>query len=840
MTVSTDVKVVGGLLATALAFGGAGLSFPLLQVLVGLAAIATAAYLVVTPRRWHFDPLIRAALAVLILALILPLLQLVPLPPEVWTMLPGRALPTDIDAILGQSAWRPLSLDVEGTLRSFMTMIPAAILFVGALFLSRSGRVRLLWVILAFALLGSALGIIQATSGGLLTFFPSGHKGFATGLFVNRNHNAAMLLVAMPIVAGLAAMQISRGKPTGIWMTASLSGIILLALGVLGTTSRMGLALLPLTITASLVLLLYRRVGARTVAAAVATLTLIGVMLAVAGRIGRVVERFSGHPELRLTFWTDVRWALDHYGLWGTGFGTFEQVFKSAESLDSVIPQTVNHAHNDFLEIALEGGWPAIGLLIAFVVIVIVGVVRGFSPQARGGRPVSTTIAAVGIGVVLAASLVDYPLRMPALSSVLALLVAMLLRSPQSAHSRSTEVAIADRTGGLWRPARVLALIVLAGLALLMILMGASESRQPGERTGPWAAWSTKAQIELASAALLRGDPNAAAAYGERAIALSPISASAIRSLGLARLAQGRTSEGNRLMQTASVLGWRDPLTQLWAIETAKASNEPEKAVQRAEALFRQGQFIGPTTAQILAVGSDRRTVPFLAKALAANPPWRDSFFAAGEGLAPSAADGWIRLVGALRKTSAPVTRSEGAPSLDALVRAGRVRQAQALWTLLQSDGELIGNGEFEIGRSRRDATRPAMWHVPTSNRQLVRIEDRADAPGKALHIRGTMANRLIEQRLFLPAGRYQLRFWARSNQPLDLRFEWQLICQDERKPQASETALRGRAEWREFGWEFVVPNQDCLIQTLALRRAADTHPEDVWFDSVRLIRQQN
>jgi hypothetical protein len=446
----------------------------------------------------------------------------------------------------------------------------------------------------------------------------------------------------------------------------------------------------------------------------------------------------------------------------------------------------------------------------------------------------------LGIAFFLAASLVDYPLRMTSLSCVLALFVALLLPSPSSPSSKSMAVALPANTSISSRPAAWFAFAVIAVSGFLTIQAGASAFMLQHGRFGAaaaWAPWSTRAQVELASAALIRNDLAGAVAHGERAIALSPISAPAIRSVGLARLAEGRRNQGNRLMQAATVLGWRDPLTQLWAIEAAKASKEPEKAVQRAEALFRQDELVGPATALLLATGVNEQTVPFLAKSMAGNPPWRENFFKAGEGLSPSVAEGWVRLVAALRKTNAPVTQLEGAPSIDALIAAGRLKEAQALWSLLQRDSQLVANGDFQDTFAPRDPTRPVLWHIPTDNRQLIRAEDVDGGSSKALHIRGAMEDRLIEQRLLLPAGHYELRFRMRSDQPADVRLQWRLACQKAGPQQRAESIVPARTGWREYRWPFVVPNQDCAIQTLALRRAGATSPEDVWLDSIRLTR---
>ena len=415
MTINRDFKAIAALLMLSLAVGGSGLSFPRLNLLLQIAALAVAAYLVATPRSWRFPRLTWVALGLVAASLLLPLLQLIPLPPPLWTNLSGRALPAQLDALLGVEQWRPLSLDIERTLRSFVTLLPAAVVFAGALFLRRTDRALLLWVVLGMALLSALLGIVQAASGGALTPYPSGHTGHSTGLFVNRNHNAALLLVAMPIAAALAGIEIVKGKAQAPWVAASAAAVVVLVIGVLGTTSRMGLILLPVAAAASLAVLFYGRARWRLVLAAAAGVAALAVPLFASSRFDRILARFAGFNDPRLDYWTDIQWALDNYGLAGTGFGTFIPVYKSAESLDAVVPKLTNHAHNDFLEILLEGGLPGVLLLVVFGGVLAAAAYGAFKARARPAPTLVTIAALAGIAILLAASLVDYPQRMPAL-----------------------------------------------------------------------------------------------------------------------------------------------------------------------------------------------------------------------------------------------------------------------------------------------------------------------------------------------------------------------------------------------------------------------------------------
>lgn len=848
MTKSRDVWVIGLILAVALAVGGAGVAFPVPRLLLQIVALAGALYFLVTTRSWRLPRQSMLALLLLVAALLLPLAQLVPLPPSVWTQIPGRTLPAEVDAALGISAWRPLTLNIEGTLRSFLNLIPAAVVFAGSLFVARSGRARLLWVVLAFALLSALLGIVQLVTGGSLTPYPSSHSGSPVGLFVNRNHNAALMLVAMPVAVALASMQVARGKPQTPWFIASVSAMVVFAVIVVGTTSRTGLLLLPVAILASLILLLSRRPPLRLVVLIALALAAVTSAILASGRLDQTIGRFSGLHDARFNYWNDIRWALDHYGLAGTGFGTFVPVYKSAESLDSVVPQIINHAHNDYLEVLLEGGIPAVVLVLAFVALLAAALLRLLRDQTQREQSAVTAAAFVGILILLAVSIVDYPLRMPALSAVFALLCALLLPSqaPERPPQGRRPAAAADVEAPRKRlPIPVLAAGV-AGMAAFLVLSvqaGASAyqlSRGRSEAASTWAGWSAEAHARLATEALLRGNVNRALPHAQRTRELFPVSASAVRTVGLAYLSRGDVNRGNRIMQSAVVLGWRDPLTQLWAIEAAKTSREPEKAVQRAEALYRQWVLAAAATTQLLNSAFADEAVPLLAQRLATRPDWRRHFFHASGTLPPATAGAWIRLVEALKNTPAPVSVEEGKPALNALVEAKRIEEAQRLWLLLHHPARLVSNGDFETLPDSGRNSGPAHWQVPSRNGRLVRADPSPrDADNRALRIRSLEDPTILEQRLLLQPGTYGLSYRAHATPPTPAELRWELRClAGQPTVQAADALVEPTSGWQEFGATFIVPLQDCPIQRLALKRTGVTPIENLWIDDIRILRR--
>ena len=76
----------------------------------------------------------RGVLAVVIAIALLPLLQLVRLPPALWTLLPGRdTFSAAYDAAGVSLPWLPISLDPAATWRSFLALIPPIAVFLATI-----------------------------------------------------------------------------------------------------------------------------------------------------------------------------------------------------------------------------------------------------------------------------------------------------------------------------------------------------------------------------------------------------------------------------------------------------------------------------------------------------------------------------------------------------------------------------------------------------------------------------------------------------------------------------------------------------------------------------------
>jgi O-antigen ligase len=117
---------------------------------------------------------------------------------------------------------------------------------------------------------------------------------------------------------------------------------------------------------------------------------------------------------------------------WGGGFGTFDPLFRMREPFDNLSPTYINHAHNDLLEIYIEGGIVALVLVLAFVAWVTLRSVLAWrpTPESVTEEHLVARCGSVLVLMALVASLADYPLRTPAHEAVAAVAVAMLAAWP--------------------------------------------------------------------------------------------------------------------------------------------------------------------------------------------------------------------------------------------------------------------------------------------------------------------------------------------------------------------------------------------------------------------------
>jgi hypothetical protein len=423
------------LLAFSFAFGGASRVNALRLALVELAAlplfVMALSQLAGAPDKAARH---RLALGLLAATVVVPLLQLIPLPPAIWTRLPGREqLVLALELVQMPQGWIPLSLTPVQTWNAVLALVPPVAVFI-AMLLNRDGPLarRAILVLLAFAAINIVTGAIQLATGDR-RFYPyeSTQTGFITGLFANRNHFATLLLISMPFAAALAGQAAAR-RPEHLraWVLILGAVFAVAMLSLLAAQSRAGVILFVPALALSVVVA-WR--AARLGRPKPLVLIIGGILIA--GGLGMgatflppVFDRYdaaSGQTEARFQRWPTVVSAGQTYLPVGAGVGSFDPVFRTVEPLEQLDRTFFNHAHNEYLEIWIETGWFGVALLALLFVWWGRRSWDAWFRSKESDRSLRRA-ASVAILLMLAHSTVDYPLRTETLAVMFALAAAIL------------------------------------------------------------------------------------------------------------------------------------------------------------------------------------------------------------------------------------------------------------------------------------------------------------------------------------------------------------------------------------------------------------------------------
>lgn len=429
------------LLVFSFAFGGASQGHALRLALVELAALpllVLSASRLVEARLWREH---RFALGLLALLVAIPFVQLIPLPPAIWTALPGRAEPALALELAGiQPGWSPLSLVPDQTLRAALALVPPAAFFMAVLTLSPLQRARMVQICIAAVIAGVLLGAAQLASGGERFYLWNWTgAGSVTGFFANRNHLASLLLVTLPfaVIFGAATLRRRDRQSSALWLGALFAGLVVVALAAI--RSRAGITLFVPVLGASL---LGAWIAAGKGRPGSAVLVLVGSLAAALTAVAvlalpPILARFdtNGASEVRFERWPVVAEAAQTYLPLGAGIGSFDAVYRSIEPLRELDSTFFNQAHNEYLQAWLEAGWVGVGLILAFFVWYARRSWRAWNaPSSREGD--LQRAASIGIGVLALHSIADYPLRTTALAVVLALCCGLLEWAGRSTPQR--------------------------------------------------------------------------------------------------------------------------------------------------------------------------------------------------------------------------------------------------------------------------------------------------------------------------------------------------------------------------------------------------------------------
>ena len=416
---------------------------------VGCAAVGGATFLQRRGKR-RTEIFLAAALALLVTAVGL---QLVPV-----SVISIRWISPETDVVLrryvigypeSRDAY-PLSIAPRATRLGLTAAGALGVLLLGlARSLTRDDTLHIARGVSILGVVLAVAGIAQKAmwNGKIYGFWTPTQAGNSFGPFVNKNHFAGWMLMALPLAVGYFCARVARGmrrvKPGWrnrfVWFSSAdasetiLVGfaVLLMALALILTMSRSGM----LGLLAALVISgwFVARRQATDSRRAIAAGYLIFVALAAAGWAGfdRIAARFaeSGAAEAggRLGIWGDTWRLARRFPIVGTGLNTYGVATLFYQTVD--LNEHYAEAHNDYLQLLAEGGAlvciPAALVILAFAWTVQ----RQFREVSVESSDYWIRIGAVtGILAIALQEISDFSLQMPGNAVLFVVLLALAAR----------------------------------------------------------------------------------------------------------------------------------------------------------------------------------------------------------------------------------------------------------------------------------------------------------------------------------------------------------------------------------------------------------------------------
>jgi O-antigen ligase/tetratricopeptide (TPR) repeat protein len=396
---------------------------------------------------------------------------------------------------------------------------------------TRQELARLLAVVLLFAAVRNNIAsraafwrfsMVAAANGALLAlfaliqFFTSPHHvlywtwpsaGQVFGPFICRNHFPYYVNVCLGLGAGLLIRPGAGGRagfrspslpetsngwqrtrlacgnalsellaePWALW---AVLGLAVMLAGVAFSLSRGGLLAL---LGGVFVCLAIRRVGAarssgiRYVLLALVLALILGVWFGLGSVENRLATLWQGNNlnDSRLSLWSRVWPLAGEYLLWGTGYGTFLYVEPLTRTSPTQVGLVYDHAHNDYLEVLIEGGLVGLALALAALGLIFWLGYRAWNRH-QGSRAAGLALGGLfGLTTVAIHSAGDFGLHVPAIAVLVTVLGAHLcgLGTGRRPDRRGVTSPVPDggeytlRLGGL-APVLAATAVVVLGLVI--------------------------------------------------------------------------------------------------------------------------------------------------------------------------------------------------------------------------------------------------------------------------------------------------------------------------------------------------------------------------------------
>lgn len=367
-------------------------------------------------------------------------LQVVPLPKALVALVSPRAAAVHEQFTPGFSGAGALTLSLAPfhSLRAALEIL--AYVLIGFLvvrtFTHRRQILRLMIVLTAAGTFQAFYGLFELFRDHprVLFFAKVYNLDSATGTFVNRNHFSGYLEMILPLAVGLIIARIDLFSLAGKrWpdKIAQVTGkgfslnilimiaVVVMALAMVRSRSRSGVFVLLFIFILFFELTVfhfsakrYRQVWIKNFLKAVFVLVTIAALYAgVEVTIGRFADDHllqNGRPH----YWTSALAVFRDYPVFGTGLGTFADVYPAYGTIP--LEGRLTHAHNDYLEYLSDLGLLGFAALFGTIAFLVVDGFLTWSKRRHFQIKGLGMGGFVSIAAILVHSITDFNLHIPA------------------------------------------------------------------------------------------------------------------------------------------------------------------------------------------------------------------------------------------------------------------------------------------------------------------------------------------------------------------------------------------------------------------------------------------
>ena len=302
------------------------------------------------------------------------------------------------------------------------------------------------YAIFSIGFIESVYGLYSAVnhSESLFWFTRPHNVGIVSGTYINPDHLAGLLDMAIPVSIGLflyhggilrkkyghSARHMVRllgsKRALGFWLL--FLGILITLLAHIFTLSRMGH--ISVVAAFSLVSILYGIRRSKTPVVAIIILLSAGMLWAMWEGMGAVMAKWGTLEngfQVRYEVWKGALSLAGNFPIFGTGLGTFRLAYPPYKPAG--FGATVyDHAHSDYIETLADTGIAGFIPWIAFFFLFLFFIIRKWF---RNDSFFAGTLGAGCIAAVIAAlihSLADFNLQIPANTAILCIIMGITWR----------------------------------------------------------------------------------------------------------------------------------------------------------------------------------------------------------------------------------------------------------------------------------------------------------------------------------------------------------------------------------------------------------------------------